>query len=121
MFKSCSRCGKIHPRNYDCKVGKARIYSGGEERELRSTYAWTQKSLEVREKANHLCEVCRDKGIYTYDGLEVHHIEKLKDNSSVLLDNRYLICLCGKCHTLADAGDIPKEYLMELAKRREEK
>ena len=117
MYKSCCKCGKIHDTKYKCNVG--RIYSGGSERKLRSKYAWTQKSEEIREKANYLCEVCRDQGIYTYDGLEVHHIIKITEDKNLLLDNNNLICLCQNHHKKADDGNIDQNYLFELAKQRE--
>lgn len=116
-MKACSRCGKIHDYNYICTRG--RTYSGGEERQLRRTNRWTQKSLEVREKANYLCEVCRDQNIFTYENLEVHHIEKLKDHQELLLDNYNLICLCTEHHKQADKGLIDKDYLKKLAEIRE--
>lgn len=116
MFKACSRCGRIHDVNHKCNVGKT--YQGGEERKLRATYAWTKKSLETRESAQHLCQVCRDKGIFTYKNLEVHHIETVKDKPEKLLDNDNLVVLCTKHHKLADAGKIDKEYLKRLARER---
>ena len=118
MFKSCSKCGKIHPASFQCTVG--RVFTGGEERRLRSQYSWTKKSEEIRERANHLCEVCRNEGIYTYDNIEVHHIVKVRDDKSKLLDNENLICLCKDHHIQADNGEIDKEYLIELAKQREQ-
>lgn len=118
MYKSCSRCGKIHSTTYTCNVGK--VYRGGEERELRNTYDWQQKSLEIRYRSNYLCEVCRDEGIYTYDNLEVHHITKVTEAPGRLLDNYNLVCLCVKHHKLADKGKINKTYLEELAKKRED-
>ena len=117
MFKSCSVCGKIHKANYECQA--RRIYSGGAERKLRSTYSWTEKSKEIRERANHLCEVCRDRGQITYDNLEVHHIVKVTEDESRLLDNYNLICLCAAHHKQADNNEIDKIYLTELAARRE--
>jgi len=119
MYKSCSRCGKIHASTYNCNVGK--VYRGGEERQLRKTYNWTQKSLEIRESSHYLCAVCREEGRYTYDNLEVHHIEKVKDNKDRLLDNYNLICLCQEHHKKADAGEIDKDYLFKLAKQREDR
>ena len=119
MYKSCSKCGKIHDTRFKCNTN--RIYKSGEERKLRSLYSWTQKSKEIREKANYLCEVCRDHNVYTYDNLEVHHIEKLKDNSDLLLDNLNLVCLCQEHHKQADSGQISKEYLRKLAEDREKK
>lgn len=118
MFVTCSKCGKIHKKGFACTESK-RIYEGGTERRLRSTYAWTNKSKEIREKANHLCEVCRDQGLITYDDIEVHHITKVKDDHSLLLDNYNLICLCAAHHRQADNGEIDKDYLIELATHRE--
>ena len=118
MYKSCSVCGKIHRVNSMCLA--KRSFGGSNERKLRSTYSWTEKSKEIRERANHLCEVCRDQGELTYDGLEVHHITKLSEDESRLLDNYNLICLCGPHHTQADNNEIDKDYLLMLAQRREE-
>ena len=117
QYKSCSKCGKIHPQGFQCSKG--RVYSGGSERKLRSTYAWTEKSKEIKAKANYLCEVCRDQGIFTYKNLETHHIIKLTEDETKLLDDDNLICLCQEHHTLADNGNLSKEYLTELARKRE--
>ncbi len=119
MYKACPYCGRIHRQGEKCSAFK-RIYTGGNERKLRSTYAWTEKSKEIRENAQGLCEVCRDQGIYTYKGVQVHHIEKVKDNPSKLLDNYNLVCLCEEHHKQADDGKIDADYLRKLAKTREE-
>ena len=119
-MRACSRCGKVHPYNYKCDHNKGDYkYEKSESSKLRSTNRWTQKSIEVRDKAHYLCEVCRDNGVITYDGLEVHHIEKLSDNKEGLLDNLNLVCLCQKHHREAESGEIDKEYLKELARLRE--
>ena len=118
MMKACSRCGRIHPANYKCNAG--RTYNKGTEADkLRQKNKWKRKSLEIRERANHLCEVCRDKGVYTYNNLEVHHITPLSEDSNSLLDNYNLICLCSSCHKQAEEGKIDKDYLLNLAKKRE--
>ena len=119
MLKACSRCGKIHPHGYVCTKGKK--YSGGNERKLRNTYQWYEKSKEIRDKANYLCEVCRDKGIYNLTDLEVHHITKLTEAPELLLENENLICLCIMHHKQADNGELDKDYLISLAKLREER
>ena len=103
--------------NYKCNVGK--VWKKYDESELRGTYDWKQKSLEIRSNAQYLCEVCRDQGVLTYTDLEVHHIEKLADKPEALLDNDNLVCLCVMHHKQADRGEIGKEYLKELARRRE--
>lgn len=121
MYRSCSKCGRIHKVGEQCPTFKPITYRKTEESKLRSTYAWTSKSREIRDKANGLCEVCRDKGIYTYKGLEVHHITKLRDDSDKLLDNYNLICLCVEHHKQADNGELDINYLKKLAKTREER
>ena len=118
MYKACSRCGKIHSMNYQCRVH--RDYKRDNTRVLRSTYQWTQKSQEIRERANYLCEVCRSENIYTYKNIEVHHIIKVGADESKLLDNENLICLCQFHHKLADKGALSTELLQELARTREE-
>ena len=119
-YYSCSMCGKIHPKGYVCKVEKKHYKYSYKESRKRSKNAWTDKSKQIREDANYLCEVCKDKGIYNYRNVEVHHILKLRERPDLLLDNYNLICLCKDCHRLADAGIISVDYLQELAKRREE-
>ena len=96
-------------------------YQGGRERELRNTWEWHKKSLEVRDRAQHLCEVCRDNNEYVYTSLEVHHIEKVSDHPELLLEDSNLVCLCTRCHKRADRGELDKDYLRELARKREER
>ena len=115
-LRSCSSCGKIHPRGYKCTKG--RIYEKTDESRLRSTYAWTQKARQIKEDALGLCEVCRDQGVYTYDGLEVHHITKLSEDHNGLLDDDNLICLCVYHHKQADDGELDADYLRNLVKER---
>ena len=116
MLKSCSKCGKIHNANYKCK--DKRIKTTTDESKLRSRYKWTQKSLQVREESHYLCQVCLDQGLITYEGVEVHHIEALKDRPDMLLDDSNLICLCAEHHKQAESGEIDKDYLRQLATKR---
>lgn len=114
---SCSRCGKMHPRGKKCYIG--RNYKATDESKLRSSYVWTQKAKQIKEDAQGLCEVCRAEGCYTYKGLEVHHITKLKDNPDLLLDDDNLITLCVEHHKQADDGTLSADYLRELVRRRQ--
>ena len=113
---SCSKCGKLHPRGYKCNVG--RNYKKNDDDKLRSTYRWTKKAKQIKDDANGLCEVCKAQGIYTYDGLEVHHITKLRKNRELLLDDDNLICLCTYHHKQADDGELDADYLRKLVKER---
>ena len=114
---SCSRCGRMHPRGYKCNVG--RVYKKTEIDKKRGLYAWTKKSKQIRADSLNLCAVCLDQGRYTYEGLEVHHIEKLNEKPEGLLEDDNLICLCVYHHKQADAGELTKEYLRELVAKRE--
>lgn len=118
-LKSCSKCGRIHPRGYNCNVG--RIYTKTDESRLRSKYAWTKKAQQIKNDAMGLCEVCKALGVYTYDGLEVHHITKLRDDPNGLLDDDNLIALCVYHHKQADDGELSADYLRELVKERRSK
>ena len=122
MLKSCSKCGKLHEYGYKCKEGIKNDYSkyNYKEAKLRNTYSWHTKAEQIKADSNYLCSICLAKGIYNYNNLEVHHITKLKEDESLLLDNYNLICLCRDCHVLADAGVIKKECLQELARKRED-
>jgi 5-methylcytosine-specific restriction endonuclease McrA len=68
----------------------------------------------IREDSQYLCEVCRSYGVYNYDNLEVHHITKVKDDPSRLLDRDNLICLCRQHHKMADKGKIGKATYVNL-------
>lgn len=118
MYKSCSKCGKIHDINHKCNVG--RIYKKNDIDKLRSTYKWMKKAEEVKKKANYLCEICKDNKRYVYDNLEVHHITKLQNAPGGLLDNYNLLCLCVECHKKCDRNEIDLEYQYRLAKIRED-
>lgn len=116
-FRACSRCGKIHPTNYKCNAWKN--WKTYDESQDRGTYAWKQKSLEIRSKAQYLCEVCKAEGRYTYDNLEVHHIVKIRDDKELMFDDSNLICLCHMHHSMADEGTLDAEYLKKLVEERE--
>ena len=121
MYKSCSKCGKIHDTKYKCNAIK-RIYNNDiKERKLRNTYKWQKKSEQIRHDSNYLCAVCRDNGIYNYANIEVHHIVKLKDAPNKLLDENNLICLCQKHHKQADKGKISIDYLRKLVDNRQKR
>lgn len=72
----------------------------------------------IKEESKHLCAVCLDTGIYTCTNLEVHHVTKLRDDTSLLLNSDNLICLCRYHHLMDDKGYIKKDYLYNLNKQK---
>ena len=121
MLKSCQYCGRIHARGFDCgKKPKRSRYSRESSEAGRYSYAFTMKSREIKERSYHLCAVCLTEGKLTFEGLETHHITKLRDAPDLLLEDGNLICLCQRHHELADAGLISAEELRRLAAERDE-
>lgn len=118
MYKSCSRCGKVHSTAYKCNYN--RFKKDTEARKLRNKNSWHIKSEEIRKKSNYLCTVCREEGRYNYKGLEVHHITPIEEDKDRVLDNYNLICLCQEHHKQAELNKIDRDYLYELARQRED-
>ena len=119
MLKACSRCGKIHPYNYVCNVGKYRKFADTTESKLRSKRAWQLKRDSIKERSFNLCAVCLAQGVYNYDDISIHHITKIKENPNGLLDDNNLVALCGYHHRQADNGEISADYLRQLARQRD--
>ena len=121
---TCKYCGIVE-RGHDCPHRtKRKPKENTQIRRFRNSKAWINKSVEIRQKARYLCEVCMDNKYhtvnqFTYNGLEVHHIEPLSKAYDKRLDNDNLICLCQYHHKLAEKGEIPVDYLRELAEKRE--
>ena len=118
MYKSCSKCGKIHNYNQPCNI--KRVFKKTKESEMRNTYAWHSKAERIKEKSKYLCALCLEQGRATYDGLEVHHIDKVIDKPERLLNDDNLICLCVEHHKEVEDNLDIKEHLFELAKKRED-
>lgn len=119
MLKACSRCGRIHASG-QCTVKpayKVKKYdrSDNDAYQFRQRAKWRKKSKQIRTDAQYLCEVCRDKKKLVYEGLSVHHITPLSEDTSIGYEDTNLICLCSQCHELAEAGMIDREYLRRLA------
>lgn len=116
-LKACSVCGKIHDASIKCTRKDARMDN---EHKLRQKNKWHRKSIEIRERSHWLCAVCKDQGTFNHENVEVHHIEKLRNNPDGLLDDNNLICLCIPHHKQADDGLIEPDYLRQLARKRDE-
>ena len=118
MLRSCTKCGRIHDINFKCNGG-GRLPKTTEQA-LRRRSSWTNKSRDIRERSKYLCAVCLDQGIARADDdIEVHHIVKLRDDPSGLLDDDNLVCLCTYHHKQADRGELSVDYLRELAQKRD--
>lgn len=127
MLKSCKYCGRIHAKNYDC--GRKPVYkktTGGKGYYFRKSDAWTQKSLEIRERDGNLCQICVRKLYNTlrqfnYDTLSVHHIVPVNEEYDKRLDNDNLLTLCRMHHEMCEDGIISRTEQIEIAREQEVK
>lgn len=66
------------------------------------SYVWRKKRLEILERDNHECQICKEEGRVTTEtdkeSLIVHHIKELKEFPELGLDNDNLISVCRYCH-----------------------
>lgn len=122
-LRACVYCGQVHEVDFKCKLKPKVDYAKYKKDydKLRNKKAWARLAEAVKRDSNYLCEVCFDKGRLIADGLESHHIVKIKDNPDLFLDEQNIVCLCKYCHKMADRGELDKDYLRELAQRRIEK
>ena len=118
-YITCSRCGVVK-RGHICphKPYRKRDKDSKADK-FRKTKAWTNKSIEIRQRDRYLCRVCEANLYntirqYNSSGIEVHHITPLAEDYEKRLDNDNLITLCQYHHKLAEAGAIPRDLLQEL-------
>ena len=122
MLKSCKYCGRIHPRGYICpKKPKQAKHRNSKTSGFRKTHTWQTKREQIVRRDFHLCRVCNEGsyGVFGVPGLDqelsVHHIEPLEERFDLRLDDGNLLTCCSRHHRMADDGDIPRDYLHELA------
>lgn len=122
MLKSCRYCGRIHDSRFICpKKPKQAKHRNKKIAEFRKTYAWQKKRDQIVRRDFHLCRICND-GSYDIFGvpglnqeLQVHHIEPLEERFDLRLDDWNLLTCCSGHHKMAEDGDIPRDYLHDLA------
>lgn len=121
MKKTCVVCGRIHDINNMCKMQKKHKLTNSNK--FRKTYSWTEKSKSIRNRDNHLCQICITNKYntvyqYTYKELEVHHIVPIEVDYSRRLDDTNLITLCRYHHEKAEKNEISKEELLNIVARK---
>ena len=123
-YITCARCGIVN-RGHRCPYKTyTKKNKDSKADKFRKTKAWTNKSIEVRQRDKYLCQVCINNlyntiNTYNYDKLEVHHITPVEEDYNKRLDNDNLITLCNYHHKMAEHGDIPREELYRLIDRKD--
>lgn len=115
MLKSCKYCGRIHDVNYECSKKHKSVKKLTYIDRFRNTRSWKNKREEIKDRDNHLCQICirklfEFKQMYNYSDLQVHHAIPIHVDYDRRLDNDNLITLCPFHHKMAEDGKIP--YLL---------
>lgn len=124
-YVTCKYCGVVE-RGHDCPH-KTKCFKKGDKQSdaFRKTKAWTNKSLEIRQRDRYLCQVCL-RNLYNtldflnYTSVDVHHITPISEDYNKRLDNDNLISLCRWHHKMADDGRIPRHILKKIAEEQNE-
>jgi 5-methylcytosine-specific restriction enzyme A len=126
MLRSCSHCGRIHDRKYQCPMKPKRIYTVTYIDKFRWTSAWRKKRKLINARDKHLCQVCirelhNTQLKYNFTNIEVHHIVPIAKDWDKRLDDDNLISLCKYHHEMAERGEISKDELFEIVREQEQK
>lgn len=120
-LKTCTYCRKIHGNEINCTAKRGYYrekYSRYEKDEDYTSFIkskeWTAKSQEIKLLDSHCCLVCKSLGLVSPVYLEVHHIVKYRNDTSLRLDNNNLITLCVNHHKMADTNKIQASELYRL-------
>lgn len=132
MLKSCQYCGRIHDAKFDCgkrpvrkrPVRKRVKYSDADR--FRSTQAWTNKAIKIKQRDNYLCQLCirllpGTMQRYNSNNLSVHHAIPIDADWSKRLDGENLITTCGTHHKMMETGTIPYDTVREIIGEQEKK
>lgn len=87
----CEECAATFARGRF--VGRSKMYRGTD---------WKRQRLKARRRDNYACRCCNKTKIELGKHPNIHHIIPYRLSLSNELDN--LICLCPKCHSVADSA-----------------
>lgn len=87
----------------------------GREGVFYKSWTWQKKRLEILERDNRECQVCKTQG-RVGPGEVVHHIQELKDRPDLGVDSDNLMTVCHACHNdihKTGKGEEPKILIKE--------
>jgi len=124
MLKSCSYCGGIHDRKYQCSSKPKRKKKVTHVDKFRWTKAWQNKREHIKSRDKHLCQICirelyNTVTKYNFTNIEVHHIVPVNEDWEKRLDDDYLISLCSTHHHMAERGQISGDELIDIVREQE--
>ena len=75
--------------------------------------AWEKKRLEILERDNYECQVCKEGGGFA-PATTVHHLKHLEDRPDLALDNDNLVSVCAACHN----REHPERFIHRIIHRK---
>lgn len=123
-LKTCTYCHKIHDIKKKCTAKRGYYREKNARYEKDKDYIkfikskqWHEKSQEIKLLDSYCCLMCKELCLISPKYLEVHHIVKVRDNTTLKLDNNNLITLCVNHHKMADSNKIQASELYKLIER----
>ena len=120
-LKTCTYCRKIHGNEINCTAKRgyyreknARYEKDKDYLKFIKSKQWFNKSQEIKLLDSHCCLVCKSLGLISPTYLEVHHINKVRNDYDKRLENNNLITLCVFHHKQADTNKIASSELHSL-------
>jgi 5-methylcytosine-specific restriction protein A len=116
LLVSCTYCGGYHERGYICKAKPSRTKEQTSASKFRSKRVWTEKARAIKKRDKYLCQWCKTQDqVFTFDGLEVHHIVPISMDWNKRLDDYNLVTLCSYHHKQADKQLLDNGVLYDIA------
>lgn len=87
----------VHKREVSVCVTLKEIVRLVKEGKFYKSSAWEKKRLEILERDNYECQVCKEEGGFA-PATTVHHILHLENRPDLALDDDNLLSVCAACH-----------------------
>lgn len=124
MLRSCKYCGRIHDDKMMCPGRAKAAYRyqyrcGTDADRFRRTKAWTDRSIQIRERDHYMCLCCKAQLAGTVrqietEGLSVHHIVPVEEDYDLRLDEENLITVCSVHHEMCEREEITRDMQRKL-------
>ncbi|NEY99252.1 hypothetical protein G4D62_08055 [Bacillus shackletonii] len=100
----------------------------GEIHKARTTQRWFKVRDYVRERDQHLCQLCvrnlyHTLQRYTFNNTQVHHVIPMKEDEdrNLWYNSENLLLVCKYHHDMCERGEVPREEQLEIVREQEYK
>ena len=103
----------VHKREVSACVALEKIVRLVKEGKFYKSSAWEKKRLEILERDNYECQVCKEEGGFA-PATTVHHLKHLEDRLDLALDDDNLVSVCAACHN----REHPERFIHRIVHRK---